>query len=73
MAQIGRKYDVAERDARNRSLGKAGKERVFAHERANLKAAGRGDLAEKVRWTAMEDGDGAGFDIGSFEPAVVSD
>ena len=68
MALIGRRYDVAERDARNRRLGKAGEERVLAHERAVLNAAGRTDLAGKVRWTAVEDGDGAGYDIASFEP-----
>jgi hypothetical protein len=32
------------------------------------KAAGRNDLAAKVRWTAQDDGDGLGFDIQSFEP-----
>lgn len=68
MAAIARKYDVAERDARNRSLGKAGEERVLRHEKSTLRSAGRSDLAEKVRWTAMEDGDGAGFDIFSYEP-----
>jgi Domain of unknown function (DUF3883) len=68
MAAIGKKYDVAERDARNRSLGRAGEERILAHEKAILRAAGRSDLAEKVRWTAIEDGDGFGYDIASFEP-----
>jgi hypothetical protein len=68
MASIARKYDVAERDARNRSLGRAGEERVLEHERAVLNGAGRSDLAERVRWTAVEDGDGAGYDIFSYEP-----
>jgi hypothetical protein len=68
MAFIARKYDVAERDARNRALGKAGEEIVLNHETATLKAAGRNDLAAKVRWTAQDDGDGLGFDIQSFEP-----
>jgi len=36
MTAIARKYDVAERDARNRALGLAGEERVLAHERASL-------------------------------------
>jgi hypothetical protein len=65
---IARKFDVAGRDARNRALGKAGEERVFHHERAHLKAHGRADLATKVRWVSQEDGDGAGYDIASFEP-----
>lgn len=68
MAAIGRKYDVAERDARNRRLGKAGEELVLHHERQTLLQAGRGDLADKVRWTSVLDGDGYGFDISSFEP-----
>lgn len=49
MTAIARKYDVAERDARNRALGRAGEERVLAHERASLVAAGRTDLAERIR------------------------
>ena len=68
IAAIGRKYDVAERDARNRALGKAGEERVLQHEQASLRVAGREDLADKVRWTAVQDGDGFGYDIASFEP-----
>jgi Domain of unknown function (DUF3883) len=67
MAAIGRKYDVAERDARNRRLGKAGEELILHHERQSLFQAGRGDLADKVRWTAEQDGDGFGYDIASFE------
>ena len=68
MAAIGRKYDVAERDARNRALGKAGEEIVLQHEQSSLRQAGREDLADKVRWTAIQDGDGFGYDIASFEP-----
>ena len=67
MAKIGRKYDVAARDARNRALGQAGEERVLAHERARLKQAGRADLARKVSWTSVEEGDGYGYDIASFD------
>ncbi|HHI71021.1 MAG TPA: DUF3883 domain-containing protein [Rhodobacteraceae bacterium] len=64
---VAAKFDVAGRDERNRALGRAGEERVLAHERATLKAAGREDLARKVRWVSEEDGDGAGYDIASFE------
>ena len=67
MTTIARKYDVAERDARNRALGRAGEERVLAHERASLLAAGRTDLAERIRWVSDVDGDGAGYDILSFD------
>ncbi len=68
MLHIARKFDVAGRDERNRALGRAGEERVLAHERAALRAAGRDDLARKVRWVSEEDGDGAGYDIASFAP-----
>ncbi len=64
---IARKCDVAERDARNRALGQAGEELVLSSERAGLQAGGRQDLAGKVRWVSREDGDGAGYDIASFE------
>ena len=33
-----------------------------------MSQAGRRDLADKVRWTAEQDGDGFGCDIASFEP-----
>ncbi|WP_347269005.1 DUF3883 domain-containing protein [Paracoccus sp. (in: a-proteobacteria)] len=68
MLHIARKFDVAGRDERNRALGRAGEERVLAHERAALRSAGRDDLARKVRWISDEDGDGAGYDIASFAP-----
>lgn len=68
MLHIARKFDVAGRDEKNRALGRAGEERVLAHERSRLAMAGRLDLAKAVRWVADEDGDGAGFDIASFNP-----
>ena len=68
MLHIARKFDVAGRDERNRALGRAGEERVLAHEHAALRTAGRDDLARKVRWVSEEDGDGAGYDIASFGP-----
>jgi len=68
MLHIALKFDVAGRDERNRALGRAGEERVLAHERSSLTSAGRDDLAKAVRWIADEDGDGAGYDIASFNP-----
>lgn len=68
MLRIARKFDAAGRDERNRALGRAGEERVLAHERAVLADAGRHDLVRRVRWTSQEDGDGAGYDIASYEP-----
>ena len=68
MLRIARKFDVANRDARNRTLGRAGERKILEHERSVLKAAGRYDLMDKVRWVSEEDGDGAGYDIASFTP-----
>lgn len=68
MQRIARRFDVAGRDERNRSLGRAGEERVCHHERALLRQHGRDVLARRVRWVAQEDGDGAGYDIASFMP-----
>lgn len=65
---IARRYDVAERDERNRVLGRRGEELVVRHERQSLMQAGRRDLAERVRWISDIDGDGAGFDIASYLP-----
>jgi hypothetical protein len=61
-----RKFDPAERDIRNRSLGRAGEAFVIEVERKRLEEANRRDLARRIRWVAAEDGDGAGYDILSF-------
>ncbi|MER9297809.1 DUF3883 domain-containing protein [Mesorhizobium sp. M0621] len=68
LERIMRKFDPALRDARNRQLGKSGEERIFFAEQSGLRVAGRDDLARKVRWVSAEDGDGAGYDIRSFDP-----
>jgi len=62
------KFDPAERDARNRDLGKAGEKFVVEFERNRLRKAGRDDLADNVRWVSDLDGDGYGYDVRSFEP-----
>jgi hypothetical protein len=69
LERLVRKFDAGERDFRNRALGKAGEEAVFLYERHRLQAEDRPDLARKVRWVAREDGDGAGYDILSFDLA----
>ena len=68
MKRLVRKFDPVERDQRNRSLGRAGEAFVFDVEMKRLVQADREDLARKVRWVAEEDGDGAGYDIRSFDP-----
>jgi len=64
---IAKCSSVPERDARNRALGRAGEERVLEHERDSLMAVGRADLAKRIRWVSHLDGDGAGYDIRSFD------
>jgi hypothetical protein len=66
--RLVRKFDPVERDHRNRSLGRAGEEFVIDVERRRLVSADRTDLARKIRWISAEEGDGAGYDILSFEP-----
>jgi hypothetical protein len=68
LERLVRKFDPSERDFRNRALGKAGEALVVDFERAGLEAADRADLARKVRWVSEEDGDGAGYDVHSFDP-----
>jgi hypothetical protein len=67
LRRLIRKFDPVERDHRNRILGKAGEEFVLGLERRQLIEAGYGDLAQKVRWVAAEEGDGAGYDVLSFD------
>jgi hypothetical protein len=67
MAAIARRYDVAERDLKNRALGEAGEELVLQHEKTRLRQIGCQDLADQVLWTSKEVGDGAGYDIQSYD------
>jgi uncharacterized protein DUF3883 len=69
LQRLVRKFDPVERDHRNRSLGRAGEEFVIDVERDRLTRSERSDLARKIRWISAEEGDGAGFDILSFEPS----
>jgi hypothetical protein len=54
------------RDFQHRQLGEAGERWVLDLEREQLDRDGRRDLADRVRWVSREDGDGAGYDVGSF-------
>jgi hypothetical protein len=67
--RLVRKFDPVERDFRNRALGRAGEAMIFEFERHRLANSDRADLARKVRWISQEDGDGAGYDILSFDPS----
>lgn len=54
-------------EARNRSLGAAGEQLVIQSERARLIRAGAMALADRVEWVSKVRGDGAGYDVLSFE------
>ncbi|WP_374275890.1 DUF3883 domain-containing protein [Brevundimonas sp.] len=69
LKRLVRKFDPAARDARNRALGRVGEQTIYEHEIARLIEADRMKLAQKVEWTSEERGDGAGYDIRSFDPA----
>jgi len=68
LERLVRKFDPVERDLRNRTLGRAGEEFVLEIERKKLEKFQRLDLLKKIRWVSVEEGDGAGHDILSFEP-----
>lgn len=69
LRRLLRKFDPVQRDHHNRALGEAGERFVLDLERRSLADFDRADLARRVRWVAAEDGDGAGYDILSFDPA----
>ena len=62
----GRHPDYGLLQNENTKRGATGEELVFDYERAWLREHGRDDLADHVRWTAREDGDGLGYDVLSY-------
>jgi hypothetical protein len=54
-------------EARNTSLGRAGELFVLDFERLRLRTLGKERLADRIEHVAVTHGDGAGFDIRSFE------
>jgi len=63
---VARHYNYAAREGHNRRLGERGEEFVFRLEKNRLASLGRIDLANEVEWTSKTHGDGAGYDIRSF-------
>lgn len=61
------KRDYFEREARNRSLGKAGELFIVQYEQWRLAQLGVGQLADRVEHVADTQGDGLGYDVLSFE------
>lgn len=60
--------DYFAREAQNRSLGHAGELFALDFERWRLVQQGAGHLAEKVKHVSVDEGDGLGYDLRSFEP-----
>lgn len=66
-ARVAMKRDYVAREARNSTLGKAGELLALEYEEFRLRAAGKKQLAERIEHVSNTQGDGAGFDILSFE------
>lgn len=62
-----RHVDYLEREARNAALGTAGEMFVLEVEHRRLWEAGRRRLAERIEHVSKTRGDGAGYDVASFE------
>lgn len=61
------RIDFVARDAANRDLGRRGEEFVIEFECRRLHdGERRPDLAARLEWTAQVRGDGAGYDLASF-------
>ncbi|MDZ4803283.1 MAG: DUF3883 domain-containing protein [Candidatus Eisenbacteria bacterium] len=63
----GQFVDYLERERRNSLLGAAGEEFVMRFEIERLKQAGKNEIAEQVVHVSKTIGDGAGYDIHSFD------
>lgn len=63
----GASYEFEVRDAKNRALGAAGEEFVVELERLSLEREGKSSLAKRVEWVSRQRGDGAGYDVLSFD------
>ena len=65
--KLVRKFDPVERDRKNKLLGDAGEEMVLEYEKRYLHSIERSDLSKNVQWVSKIEGDGAGYDILSFD------
>ncbi|MBK7617595.1 MAG: DUF3883 domain-containing protein [Burkholderiales bacterium] len=68
-ARLPRKLDYAARDENNRKLGRAGEQWALEYEQHRLFQEGLGELFSRVDWVSDRLGDGAGYDILSFDSA----
>jgi hypothetical protein len=67
---VARRINVVACEQANRQLGSADEEQVLDLERRMLHNAGGFALAKQVRHVAVEEGDGLGDDIRSFDLAT---
>lgn len=67
--RLPHKMDYAARDESNRKLGRAGEQWALEYEQHRLLQDGLGELFSRVDWVADRLGDGAGYDILSFDSA----
>jgi hypothetical protein len=64
---LPRKSDFAARDEANRLLGRNGEQWVLGFEQQRLQDAGQAELFQRVDWVSDRLGDGAGYDILSYD------
>ncbi len=69
--RLPRKFDYAARDEANRKLGRLGEHWVIGYEQHRLTEMGHPELFQKLEWISENQGDGAGFDILSFDSDVL--
>lgn len=67
--RLPRKMDYAARDENNRKLGRAGERWALEYEQHRLLNEGLGELFSRLDWVSDRLGDGAGYDILSFDSA----
>lgn len=65
--RLPRKVDFAARDESNRKLGRTGEQWVLGYEQQRLQDAGLPELFQRVDWVSDRLGDGAGYDILSYD------
>lgn len=65
--RLPRKVDFAARDESNRKLGRAGEQWAIDFEHQRLIDVGKSELIQRVDWVSERLGDGAGYDILSYD------
>jgi hypothetical protein len=65
--RLPRKCDFAARDEANRLLGRNGEQWVLGFEQQRLQDSGQAELFQRVDWISDRLGDGAGYDILSYD------